>query len=197
MRLSKQILLSLYIIATMAVSNQAFTQCDEVSNNYSNYLLKRSFNLDPIEGVWKAFRTVKIYERKQLKRIKKEYVAEQWIVTKQEEQYIICTDYKENGKINQYFTKSGTNKYIFNKHYLYQSTTASAYATLLNHKLKFSFTENENYLKTILGANYSSNIHIEYEYELEKEMNYATKVSEQIPKIKSFIIESILNYFNR
>ncbi len=53
-------------------------QCDEIASNYQRYLISHSLNLDPIEGMWKAYRTVRVYKGNYLKRTKKEEFTETW-----------------------------------------------------------------------------------------------------------------------
>ena len=171
-------------------------QCDEIASNYQRYLISHSLNLDPIEGMWKAYRTVRVYKGNYLKRTKKEEFTETWAILKQDNHFIVCTGNKDLNIPEIFFTKAQNLKYVFNKNYVKQKAFVSAYASLIGEKLVFTYSENIAYLMELLGPKFKSGIRVEYEYEMVKESNYTTKVTNQVPKIKSFIIEGIKDYFN-
>lgn len=173
-----------------------YAQCDEMTSHSQRYLLSHSLNLDPIEGEWNVIRTVKIYQGKQLKRIKKEENAEVWLVLKQENHFIVCTGNGESNVSLVFFTKDQSSKYVFNKNYSKQNAFVSAYAKLVGEKLTFAYFENVNYLMDLLGSKYKGGVGVEYEYEMVKITDYANKISNQVPKIKNFIIQGVKNYFN-
>jgi hypothetical protein len=184
------------IAINMFMGSRGFAQCDEIVSNYQRYLISHSLNLDPIEGKWKAYRTVKIYQDNHLKRITKDGYAETWAIFKKDNSFIVCTGNNELNIPDVFFTKEQNLKYVFNKNYVKQKSFVSAYANLIGDKLVFAFSENVAYLMELLGPKFKSGISIQYEYELVKEVNYTTKVTNQVPKIKNFIIEGVKDYFN-
>ncbi len=188
--------LILGIALNLCVGSRVLAQCDEIASNYQRYLISHSLNLDPIEGKWKVYRTVKIYQDNHLKRINKDGFAETWAIFKKDNSFVVCTGNNEPNVPEFFFTKQEGLKYVLTKNYVRQRAFVSAYANMIGEKLFFSFSENAGYLREMLGSKFKSGISVEYEYELVKEVNYTTKVTNQVPKIKNFIIEGVKDYFN-
>jgi hypothetical protein len=95
-----------------------------------------------------------------------------------------------------FFTKEQNSKYVFNKTYTKQNALVAAYAMLVAEKIKFSFKENTLFLKEIMGTKYQKGMEVEFDYEMVKEDNYTSKVTNQVPKIKNFLINRLRSYFN-
>ena len=197
MKISKiRIIIFSGFFITLLFGLRVNAQCDELAANYQRYFITHSLNLDPIEGAWKAYRTVKVYHGDQLKRIKKEEFAETWMIVKQDNHYIVCTGNNDSNLPLIFFTKEQSSKYVFNKNYTKQNALVAAYAMLVAEKIKFTFKENTLFLKEIMGTKYQKGMEVEYDYEMVKEDNYATKVTNEVPKIKNFLINRLRSYFN-
>lgn len=184
------------IIIDMVIGYRVFAQCDEISSNFQRYQLSHSLNLDPLEGVWKAYRTVKVFQKNQLKRIKKDEKAQSWAILRDHQNFIVCFGSKKVDEPTFYFTKQDSANYIFYKNYINEKTFVSAFAYLNEEKVTFKFYESNSYLKNLLGSKFNPDVTVEYEYELIREDNYSSKLVKQVPKIKEFIIDGVKNYFN-
>ncbi len=196
MQMSQKSFLIISCIFFATITSYGYSQCDDLKANYKTHFLKRSLSIDPIEGVWKAYRTVKIYQGDQIKKIKRDNIAETWMIIKQDNNFLVCNGNNDASTPLIFFTKEQNSKYVFNKNYIKQNSIISAYALLTGHKLTFSYAENLSYLKEIMSDKYTKDVRVEYDYELIKEDNYTTKVTEQVPKIKKYLIEGLKNYFN-
>jgi len=184
------------IILYMIIGYRVFAQCDEISSNFQRYQFSHSLNLDPLEGVWKVYRTVKIFQNNQLKRVKKDENAQSWAILRNNSNFIVCFGSKDLDEPTFYFSKKDSANYVLYKNYIKQKTFVSAYAYLNEEKLTFKFYENNSYLRDFLGPKYNTGVSIEYEYELIRDDNYSSKLVKQVPKIKEFIIDGVKNYFN-
>ncbi len=191
-------LITLYFLGILPFIGCSYikAQCSENIEYYSDYFRKKFAILDPIEGVWQVDKTIRIYQGKQLKQIKKENNPETWIITKSENFYIACQPNIKNPTYKIEFSKKDSERYIFTKIYNAYKEQIIAYAICSNNAVSFSCSENQAFLKEILGNKYNKDLHVFYDFELTKIQNQADKIKNYVPKLKNWFIETVKSFFS-
>lgn len=179
-------------------SNTLFAQCNEVSSTYPSYFLKRSLALDSIEGKWMVARTVKIMKKNRPVNIVKEKEVQTWFVFRNNENFVVCNEKISNQKTQIFFSKSKINpsKYVFNLLYSDDIQSINAFVTFYGKKISFTYSETLKKVKYFFKDKYEDDVSIEYEYELEKQIDYGSVIVDQVPKVKNVILNGLKKYFN-
>lgn len=172
----------------------AFTQCNKSIEEYNSYFKKNIINLDPIEGVWKVSRTTRMYLNGNIRHIQRFNESETWIITKNGGTFIVC--YPETHNLDYSFEcySKDSKNYLFKKNYLTLKTYTFSSALLSNKTVNFTIQESEAYLKEILKEKFQSGVSITHDYQLVKVEDYFDKVTNQIPQVKNWFLNSIKSY---
>lgn len=172
----------------------SFAQCNPNIESYQRYFNKNILNLDPIEGVWKVSRTTRLYSDGNLRHIQRFNESETWIITKNGALFITC--YPENQPMDfafEWYRKDKEN-FILKKNYIHLKAGVFTTAIMKKNEISFTITESEQYLKDILKEKYQSGMTISHDYQLVKMEDYFDKVTNQIPQVKNFFLNSIKSY---
>ncbi len=179
-------------------SQKLHAQCSEIASDYKTYLLTHSLNLDPIEGKWNVSRTVKIYVNNRVVKLYKEGSVQSWLILKKDNHFSVCNDKLEVIKATVFFLKNKKSalSYYFHLTYMDDLTSVAAMTKIVKKRMKISFFESSTKVKEFVKDQTSDNIKVEYDYELMKDDSYVSKITQEVPRIKDFVIKKVKNYFN-
>lgn len=179
-------------------SQKLHAQCAEITSDYKTYLLTHSLTLDPVEGKWLVTRTVKIYLNNRVVKLYKEGSVQSWLILKKDDHFAVCNDKLETIKATAFFLKNKKSplSYYFNLTYSDDLTSIAAMTKILKQKMKFSFFESSTKVKEFVKDQPVDNIKVEYDYELVKDNSYVTKITQEVPRVKDFVVKKVKNYFN-
>ena len=167
MKISNLITLSVFIgIFTF----KSFGQCFNTANDFKQYYKTNLATIDPIEGLWSASRTVKIYRYNSLIDTKYESQVGEWAIIKDGDNYKSCNPYGEKIDVKIDWTPTATKGvYLYKKTYLTSYNIVKANAVLSSGLLlKYSFEENDNELRRNLEDKYVDGLSFVYEFEFIK-----------------------------
>jgi S1-C subfamily serine protease len=164
----RKILIAIFTISTAL---QSFSQCLSSEESFKDYFNKNISTIEPIEGIWSANSTTKIYNQyNQLVDSKYSPQAAQWGIISDGNKFRACNLSGNDDNSTIVFSKTATNGV-----YLYQRTFSGSYDPAKANAiissaglLEYSYEVPQGELKYRMGNNYVNGISMTVEIKMIK-----------------------------